>query len=165
MFSMKISAGNLWVIGTCSLFAGTATYFVFHSHFIKVSIDYLSFIAGVFLFSDALYPACMTKKPFRRIGFTRAVRLIFGLFIIAIHLDQFLRYRVMSSEFPVIKIDWVDYVALSAGLFLIVEGTVKILRSKAFVFPGQISRLFRILIGVTVFMIHVIQFLLCRGNL
>jgi hypothetical protein len=158
---MRISTKNLWAVGLFSLCAGAITFLVFDSHFIKVSIDYLSFIAGIFLIIDAARAVYKAKAAPLRSQFTRAIRFLFGSFTIAIHLDQFIYHRVMSSQIAEIKIDWVDYVALSASVFLMVEGLTKILRSGSFVFRDQISRLFRVIIGAIVFTIHILQFVHC----
>ncbi|MFA6636467.1 MAG: hypothetical protein WCV56_05130 [Candidatus Omnitrophota bacterium] len=160
---MKVSTKNLWVAGLCSLCAGAVTSLIFGSYFIKVSIDYLSFIAGIFLVIDAAHAFYKAKNASLGSQFARAVRFLFGSFIIKIHLGQFLHYRVMSSQIAEIKIDWVDYVAISASIFLMAEGLTRILRSGSFVFPGQISRLFRILIGAIVLTIHILQLVHCWG--
>ncbi len=142
-------------IGLCSC----ATVLAFDSALTKVTIDYLSFIAGIFLLTDGTLAFIRAKEPFPIGRFTRAVRISFGLSIIAIHLGQFLQFRVMSSEIAEIQINWVDYTALGASLFLIIEGLTKILASNSPLFPFQISRLLRVAIGSIVLTIHVLQFI------
>ena len=141
-----------------------ATYFVFNSTFIKISIDYLSFAAGIFLFLDASFAIVQAKGFSLQREFTRLVRMVFGLCIITIHLGQFFNYRIVSSRIAEIQINWVDYLAVLASLFLIIEGLTKMLTSNSPIFPTQVSRLFRVAIGAIVLTIHVLQFVHCWGK-
>ena len=140
------------------------TYCVFNSAIVKISIDYLSFTAGLFLILDAAFAIVQAKGLSLQRQFTRLVRIVFGLCIIIIHLGQFFHYRIVSSKIAEIQINWVDYLAVLASLFLIAEGLTKMLTSNSPIFPAQASRLFRVAIGAIVLTIHILQFVHCMGK-
>ncbi len=64
-------------------------------------------------------------------------------------------YSVFDTPFGEIS---VDFFAFLAGAFLVLEGAYKILTSKTPLFPDQIFRSCRVIIGVTIFTIHMLQF-------
>ena len=53
-------------------------------------------------------------------------------------------------------IDWFSFIA---GLFLVVEGLYKIFSSEKPLLRDQLFRAFRVVIGTTVFTIHLLQFM------
>ncbi len=63
---------------------------------------------------------------------------------------------IFDSPFAEIAIDWLAFLA---GIFLIVEGIYKMLRSKVVFSTDQLLRAFRVVIGTCVFTIHVLQFM------
>ncbi len=155
---ISLAAGTIFA-------AASATLMVFHTHFIKVTIDYLSFAAGLFLMLEAAYAITRSKEKFFPNQLSRIARALVGAFVFLTHLDQFIRYRVVTSTIAEITIDWKDYAALTAGLFLVTEGILKIIRSDLPIFPNQMARVFRILLGAILITIHVLQFIHCWGNL
>ena len=58
---------------------------------------------------------------------------------------------VFDTKFAEVTIDWFAFLA---GIFLIVEGAWKILKSKKAFLPYQLLRVMRVFIGVNVFTIH-----------
>ncbi|MFC1480048.1 hypothetical protein ACFL5Y_01215 [Candidatus Omnitrophota bacterium] len=64
--------------------------------------------------------------------------------------------HVFETPFAEATIDWFSFLA---GIFLITEGTYKILTQKVPFFPDQLLRTFRIVIGTCVFTIHLLQFM------
>ena len=63
---------------------------------------------------------------------------------------------VFDTTFAEVTIDWFAFLA---GIFLIVEGIWKMLKSKEAFFPNQFFRVLRIIIGTNVFTIHLLQFM------
>jgi hypothetical protein len=63
---------------------------------------------------------------------------------------------VFETPFAEVSIDWFAFVA---GIFLMTEATWRILASKERFFPSQLTRLFRAIIGMNVFTIHLLQFM------
>ncbi|RKY42514.1 MAG: hypothetical protein DRP85_02555 [Candidatus Makaraimicrobium thalassicum] len=53
----------------------------------------------------------------------------------------------------------IDYFAFLTGIFLVTEGLYKISRSKAPFLPDQFLRILRIIIGICLFTIHILQFM------
>jgi general stress protein CsbA len=143
--------------------AGLATYLAFDTHFIKVTIDYLSFIAGMFLITEGAYKLSKSQTKTRYDQTARSLRVFIGLGVFGIHLLQFLRHRVLSSEIAEITIDYKDYFALTAGIFLIADALYRISTSKATLFPEQLSRVFRVIIGAILVAIHIMQFMHVYG--
>ena len=139
--------------------AGLVTYLAFDTHFIKVTIDYLSFIAGAFLMTEAIYKMRRSSSRLRYDQTARALRVFIGLWVFGIHLVQFIQHRVLSSEIAEITIDYKDYFAFTAGIFLIADALYRISTSKAPLFPSQLSRVFRVIIGACLVAIHILQFI------
>ena len=63
---------------------------------------------------------------------------------------------VFETTFAEVTIDWFAFLA---GIFLMTEATWRILASKERFFPGQLTRLFRAIIGMNIFTIHLLQFM------
>ena len=80
----------------------------------------------------------------------------FVIIPILITLTAYCAYKVYNAQHSEIII---DYVAFLGGIFLAIEATYKILRSKESVWPEQSSRLLRLAIGTCVFSIHTLQFM------
>lgn len=53
----------------------------------------------------------------------------------------------------------VDYLAIGVALFLIIEGTVRIMEHKTFSLQKQFTRSIRIAMGCAIFTLHIIQFM------
>jgi hypothetical protein len=123
-----------------------------------VSIDYLSFAAGFFLITDGILAMRRKTPVFFGNQINRLLRIALGLCILSIHAMQFFHYRIMSSEIAQIQINLVDYLAIMASVFLVTEGSIKILRSNSRLFPKTAARLFRVTIGSIVLTIHLLQF-------
>ncbi|MDD5634321.1 MAG: hypothetical protein PHW46_03495 [Candidatus Omnitrophica bacterium] len=75
------------------------------------------------------------------------------LLIAAAALGSFFIYR---SPYAGIIIDCVAFVA---GIFLLFEASYKIIISKRSIFPGQLNRVFRAVIGMCIMTIHLLQFM------
>ncbi len=143
---------------------GYITYHFFNTHFAKITIDYFAFIAGIFLIAEGLYKISRSKGPLFPDQFLRGFRVMIGIWIFTIHLFQFIKYRVLSAQIMTITIDYKDYFAFSFGIFLVVEGLYKIHRSKTSFFPGRFLRILRIIIGISLITIHLLQFTHVRGS-
>ena len=63
---------------------------------------------------------------------------------------------LFDTPFAEVSIDWFAFLA---GIFLMTEATVKIMMSKGSLFPGQLLRIFRAIIGMNIFTIHLLQFM------
>jgi hypothetical protein len=63
---------------------------------------------------------------------------------------------LFDTPFAEVSIDWFAFLA---GIFLMTEATWKIMASKKPVFPNQLLRVFRAIIGMNVFTIHLLQFM------
>ncbi|MFH1305235.1 MAG: hypothetical protein ABIH74_02390 [Candidatus Omnitrophota bacterium] len=63
---------------------------------------------------------------------------------------------IFDSPFAEVTIDWLAFLA---GIFLVVEGIYKMLRSKVLFSTDQLLRAFRVVIGTCVFTIHLLQFM------
>lgn len=138
---------------------GYMIYRSFNTHFAKITIDYFAFLTGIFLIAEGLYKISGTKAPFFPGQFLRGCRVMIGAWVLTIHLLQFMKYRVFSSQIMEITIDYKDYFAFSAGIFLIAEGLYGISGSRAPLFPGQFLRILRVMIGTCLFTIHLLQFM------
>lgn len=160
--SMKIiSWGKITLIFLIAL-TGYITYHFFNTHFAKITIDYLAFSAGIFLITEGLYKMSGSKGPLFPDQLLRGFRVMIGIWIFTIHLFQFIKYRILSTHIMTITIDYKDYFAFSFGIFLVVEGLYKIHRSKTFFFPDRSLRIFRIIIGISLITIHILQFMHIR---
>ncbi|MGB2629622.1 MAG: hypothetical protein WBD17_00080 [Candidatus Omnitrophota bacterium] len=63
---------------------------------------------------------------------------------------------LFDTPFAEVSIDWFAFLA---GMFLVLEGSWKILTSKRRSFFNQLFRITRIIIGMNVFTIHLLQFM------
>ncbi len=63
---------------------------------------------------------------------------------------------LFDTPFAEISIDWFAFLA---GIFLMVEATWKIMKSEERLFPSQLLRIFRAIIGMNIFTIHLLQFM------
>ena len=156
--SMKIFFASVFA----AICAGSLTLMAFDTYLIKVSVDYLSFAAGTFLIVEAALSISRSKKPFFPSQVSRAGRIAFGASILFIHFNQLIEHSVLSSQIAKIEINYMDYLALSAGIFLIVEGLYKITKADSRDFYEQFARLFRVVLGSIVVAIHIQQFIHCR---
>ncbi|MBF0493574.1 MAG: hypothetical protein HQL28_00400 [Candidatus Omnitrophica bacterium] len=83
----------------------------------------------------------------------------FRLFMLIISLLMIVTFVVTCCVFDSKFADaTIDYFAFFAGIFLIVEGAISIARSPG-LYPKQFLRGFRVIIGVCVFTIHLLQFM------
>lgn len=62
--------------------------------------------------------------------------------------------QAFDTKFAYLTVDWLAFLA---GIFLVVEGAYKILRSKDPFFPFQLLRSTRVFIGMCIFTIHLLQ--------
>ena len=154
----NISWGKIILVCLIAL-TGYIIYHLFNTQFAKTTIDYFAFITGIFLVMEGLYKISKSKASLFPDQFLRGLRIIIGIWIFTIHLFQFMRYRVFSTQIAEITIAYKDYFPFFAGMFLVVEGFYKISKSKAHLFPDQFPRVFRIIIGTCLFTIHLLQFM------
>ncbi len=139
--------------------SGYATYRLFDTRFVKITIDYLAFSAGIFLMVEGLYKISRSKVAISADQFLRGFRVMIGGWIFLIHLSQFMKYRVFSRQIAEITIDYKDYFAFFMGIFLLAESLYKISASKAPLFPAQFPRILRAVIGTCLITIHIVQFM------
>ena len=63
---------------------------------------------------------------------------------------------VFDTTFAEVSVDWFAFLA---GIFLVSEASWKFLSVKEKFFPNQFFRVLRIIIGMNVFTIHLLQFM------
>lgn len=132
---------------------------VFDTPFAKGSIDWFSFLAGVYLVAEGVYKIFRYPKPFFPIQLARIFRITIGVCIFSTHLIQFIwgvNAEILASPLKQVLIDWF---AFFFGIYLIVEGIYGIFKSKSIIIRNQLLRVFRVLIGTCVFTIHLLQFM------
>ena len=76
--------------------------------------------------------------------------------IIIIAVGFYINCWVFDTKFAEVTIDWFAFLA---GIFLMTEGTWKIVRSEKKFLPYQLLRVLRVFIGTNVFTIHLLQFM------
>jgi hypothetical protein len=136
-----------------------ATCRSFDTKFANSTIDWFSFLAGTFLVTESVYKMRKFRSPFFPNQLSRGVRIIIGTDIFAIHLIQFIwgvDCRALEAPLTQVAIDWS---AFSFGIFLIVEGIWSIFRSRAPILRDQVLRTIRVVIGMCVLTIHILQFM------
>ena len=78
------------------------------------------------------------------------------IFVFLIALTGYVTWKVFGSNFAEVTIDWFAFLA---GIYLVIEGIYSIVRYKAPIFPTQLRRATRVIIGTCVFTIHLLQFM------
>ena len=132
---------------------------VFETPFAENSIDWFSFLVGIYLVTEGVYKIYRYPKPFFPIQLARIFRITIGASIFLTHLVQFVwgvDAEILSSPLKQALIDWFS---LSFGIYLIVEGIYGIFKSRSVIIRNQLLRIFRVLIGTSVFTIHLLQFM------
>lgn len=132
---------------------------LFDTPFANRNIDWLSLITGLFLISEGFYKIFFFKKNFYPFQLFRIFRIIIGICIFSVHLFQYI-YGATYNDLTSIPIRlFIDWAAFLFGIFLIVEGINRVLSSDNEFTPDQITRYLRVVIGSSVFTIHLLQFM------
>jgi len=87
-----------------------------------------------------------------------------GVWIFTIHMIQFIDRQYLSGGYPGITIDYRDYFPFFAGIFLVSEGLYRISGSKEALYPGQVTRIIRVIIGTCLITLHLLQFIYVLGK-
>jgi hypothetical protein len=72
--------------------AAAATCQLFDTFTAELIIDWVAFIAGIFLVAEGLYKIFSSKNPLLRDQILRAIRVLIGTCVFTIHLLQFMRF-------------------------------------------------------------------------
>lgn len=72
--------------------AGCIICVAFDTKFADLTIDWVSFIAGIFLIAEGLYKIFSSKQPLLRDQILRSIRVFIGTCVFTIHLLQFMRF-------------------------------------------------------------------------
>lgn len=154
---------NKKILVACSaIFLGFMVIcYSFDTLFADKTIDLVSFCSGTFLFLEALYKIRKYGKGSKIIvNVCRLLRMIVGISVFNIHIIQYfwgVEATIISSDFMKYLIDWVAYFY---GVFLVSEGTVRFIRQdEAMSCEDQGFRVLRIVIGSSIFTIHLLQFM------
>ena len=154
---------NKKVLVVCSaIFLGFMVIcYSFDTLFADKTIDLVSFCSGTFLFLEALYKIRKYgKNSGTLLHICRLLRMIAGISVFGVHVIQFfwgVEANIISSDFMKYLIDWVAYFY---GVFLVSEGTVRFIRQdEAMSCEDQVFRVLRIVIGSSIFTIHLLQFM------
>ncbi|MFH1395666.1 MAG: hypothetical protein ABIH09_05875 [Candidatus Omnitrophota bacterium] len=132
---------------------------LFDTNFANSTIDWFSFLVGIFLITEAIYKIRKYPTAFFPDQFLRTIRILIGLCIFTVHLIQFIwgiDCKILESAFTQSFIDWTAFIA---GIFLLVEGLFSLSLKKNFSWKNQGLRLIRTIIGTCVFTIHLLQFM------
>ena len=83
-----------WILVFASILmaAGCVICYTFDTTFAELTIDWVAFIAGIFLMVEASWKIFTTKDPFFPNQLLRTLRAVIGVNIFTIHLLQFMRF-------------------------------------------------------------------------
>jgi len=132
---------------------------MFDTSFANSTIDWFSFIVGIFLIVEAIFKMRNFPEAFFPEQFFRSIRILIGFSIFAVHLIEYIwgiDCKTLASPLTQSLIDWT---AFAAGIFLMTEGTFRIFSTKNPSLPTQLLRGTRLTIGTCVFAIHLLQFM------
>jgi len=136
-----------------------ATCRMFDTGLADLTIDWLSFAAGIFLVLEAGYKRRMFPSDPALIHVLRAFRMVVGACIFMVHLAQFIwGINAPAFRMPVVTIS-IDWLAFFFGIFLMAEGLLRFAFSKERSFRDQALRAIRVALGTVVLTIHVLQFM------
>jgi hypothetical protein len=150
-----------WVIilAVLSTLTFCVTCLLFDSPFAESTVDWFSFFAGIFLAIEGIYKIRKFKGPLFPGQFMRTFRIMIGTSIFIGHLIMFIwgvNCKALEAPFTQAAMDWFVFFS---GIFLVVEGTCRILTAKAPLLRDQIMRTVRVVIGACIFTIHLLQFM------
>ncbi|MBL7073111.1 MAG: hypothetical protein ISS33_04970 [Candidatus Omnitrophica bacterium] len=131
----------------------------FDSSFANNSIDWVSFLVGIFLIVEAIYKMRKFPSAFFPEQFFRSIRILIGCSFFAVHLIQYvwgINCKALAAPLTQSLIDWT---AFSASIFLIIEGLLRMFLTKEHSTPDQFLRGARVTTGTCVFAIHLLQFM------
>ncbi len=134
------------------------TCWMFDTPLANAAIDWFSFVAGGFLVIEGIYKIRKFRKDSLFLQFLRGVRILVGADVFIIHLIQFIwgvDAKILATSLKQVLIDWS---AFSFGVFLMIEGTYRIMASYESSGRDQVLRMIRVFIGSCVFTIHLLQF-------
>jgi len=132
---------------------------VFDTSFANSSIDWFSFLVGIFLIAEALYKMRKFPAPFFPEQFLRTIRILIGCSIFSVHLIQCIWGIDCEALAAPLTQSLIDWTAFSASIFLIIEGLLRMFLTKEHSTPEQFLRSARVIIGTCVFAIHLLQFM------
>ena len=134
-----------------------AVCWLFDTLFANLSIDWLAFLTTWFLMIEAVYKMFKFRDPVLPNQLFRVFRILIGAQVFTIHLIQYtwgVNCAFLAAAWKQTALDWS---ALFFGVFLMVEGAWRILREKTATDFDQLLRITRVIIGASVFMIHLLQ--------
>jgi len=147
------------ILAVLVTFTFCVTCRLFDSPFAGSTVHWFSFFAGIFLAVEGIYKIRKFKGPLFPDQFMRTFRITIGAGIFTGHLMMLIwgvNCKALEAPFTQAAMDWFVFFA---GIFLVAEGSWKILTAKAPLLRDQLMRTIRIVIGACVFTIHLLQFM------
>ena len=136
---------------------------VFETPLAEESIDWLSFLAGAFLAAEGIYKFLKYRNAPSYVQLCRFLRIFIGANVFLVHLAEFMWGAHAPAAVSPLLGAIIDWVATVYAGFLMIEGIIRIFtgRGTACRAPAadQITRTIRVVIGSSVFTIHILQFM------
>lgn len=170
-----------------AVLAASVVCIVFETPFAEASIDWFSFFAGAFLAAEGTYKIIKYRKAPSSVQFCRFIRIFIGANVFLVHLAEFIWGPHAPAQASALLGTIIDWTAFSFGIFLVAEGITRIITvsvssieyrgSSSEMLSGhdtrptipdpghgtytadQITRTMRVMIGSSVFTIHLLQFM------
>lgn len=133
---------------------------VFDTNLVNSTIDWISFAASGFLILEASYKLKKFKHAPPLVHASRFIRILIGIWVIIIHMIQFIWGIDAPLFHPYIVRLTIDWSALFFGIFLMCDGVWSIhAHYNNGELKDQLLRLARTLVGTCVLTIHILQFI------
>jgi hypothetical protein len=142
-----------------AVLAASVVCVVFETPFAEASIDWFSFFAGAFLASEGIFKILKYRKDPSSVQFCRFLRIFIGANVFLVHLAEFIWGPHAPAQTSALLGMIIDWTAFSFGIFLTVEGWLRISSSEGASPSDQLMRTMRVAIGSSVFTIHLLQFM------
>jgi len=158
LFPMKKILPIITIAGVMTI-AFSVICWTFDTSFADNTIDWFSFLVGIFLIVEAIYKMRKFPVAFFPEQFFRSIRILIGGSIFTVHLIQHIwgiNCKALGAPLTQTLIDWT---AFSASIFLIIEGLLRMFGAKKPSSQDQLSRGARVTIGTCIFAIHLLQFM------
>jgi hypothetical protein len=143
--------------------AASVVCVVFETPFAEASIDWLAFFAGFFLTTEGLYKLIKYRKGPFHVQLCRFLRIFIGANVFLVHLAEFIWGPHAPAQTSILLGTIIDWAAFSFGIFLMIEGTIGLAapddRTRLTDSMDQITRAMRVVIGSSIFTIHLLQFM------
>ena len=98
-------------------------------------------------------------EKLKRFDKTRIVLIVLSIIVVTIvFLVQINGQSSIATACSYLDPVYVDFLAFTASLFLIIEGGLSIYKHKGAVLKKQIPRMLRIIIGLSILVLHTMQF-------